>query len=856
MSIGVRTRPYRLGRRSAVGPLLAALTLGAVLVPSIGRAAGAPFVSAVGQELRIGSQPWVAVGANVWDFDPLRALADDIGGCYYQHPDLDSYLDSTFATLEREAHASVARTFGFMAQFTAGGRDWSSTDKLIYYAQKHNVRLIPVLGNQYPICGSVPKPNAWYHCSFGCTPGYKTPEPAWGISYRAYAVAVTRRYRSSPAIALWQLMNEPDPAVAGAGSDETALVDFARDMTSAIRGEAGDTNHLIQLGSKGGSAVGTRPPVYGRLLDCPGGCTDLAEAHVYDFADPLPGAPLASSVTARVDAWNSAGDHLTRDVALTIDTWTNVRLDLPTDGTRFDRWALKLIAPTSPAWVAYVDDALVRTGATVASAVDRRFGFESGLDGMTAQGATLSRTQRRSTEGSWSLQASIPATSAGGTLLGPDPGDVLQTVSANVRLQFSAPAPDVATIASNLHAAVIARAKPFIIGEAGLRAAVPGVPGCGGWPIADRANRFGTMLDAMMDAERRAAGYVVWDFKDPGQVTLTANGAGRTDVGLSCWSVTPGDPALTTLRGVADRNLAIPRLPAPSPLPSPTGSLAQLLAVPSELATASDVPLLVRVTRGGNFVSAARVNVTGLCTGSAIADGLGHARFTCRVTGEGSGSITISVDPASCACSAPPLVYTAVAKTAFSVSARGGVAERGSPASVSVTVTDPAGVGASDDVAWSIPGCGASGIIQRRTPSSLITATCATDESWVGPVPLRFDIAATPGASASASGFYALAFERVYRDPDLGECVGLDPTGGFAGATVRAGACAAGSFGLLDGWFTTSLAPRSFAEAGPAAAVAASDARGNRISGIFSMTSGAFTAVLTRSDGSRLVRST
>lgn len=847
----IRPSPRRVpGYLLAVSMLLGALT------PLVGQAAGAPFVSAAGPELRVGSQPWVAVGANVWDLDPLRALANDAAGCYYQHADIDSYLDSTFLQLAGQAHASVARTFGFMAQYTAGGRNWSATDKLVYYAQKHNVRLIAVLGNQYPICGSVPKPNEWYHCGSGCTPGYRQVEPTWGTSYRSYAIAVARRYRASPTIAFWQLMNEPDPAVAGATFDPGALVDFARDMTTAIKTEAGDTNHLIQLGSKGATAVGTLPPVYGRLLECPGACTDLAEAHVYDSAVPLPGSPLTSSVTARLDAWNGAGEHVTRDATAMIDAWSTVALTLPTDGKRYDRWALRLIAPASAGWSAYIDDVRVRTGATAADPVEQRSGFESGMDGMTAQGATLTRTQRQASEGSWSLQATTGASSGATiTLAGADPGDVLQSVNASVRMHFSAPAPDVATIASNLHSAVVGHRKPFIIGEAGMRAAVPGVPGCPGTTPTARADRFASMLGTMMDEDHQAAGFVVWDFKDPNVPTLNANGAGRTDPGLSCWSVTPGDPALAALRTVADRNLGVPALPQPATLPAPSWSIDLLGQMPGALPIGGDVRLLVRVTYGGNFASGAQVNVTGACVGSTTADGLGHANLSCAVTGEGPGTVTISLDAAQCGCTPPSQSYNVIAKTAFVVQARGGVAERGAPAPVRISVTDPAGRGAVDDVPWSIPGCSTSGVIPSRTVSITLDAACPTGASWNGLVGLTFSTPEMPSALPTTTGFQALAFERIYVDRDAEECAGLALSAALVGATGRRGACTASSFGMLSDWFTLPIGPRSNASAGDAVTIAAGQL-GNRLDGVFSTSSRTFAAVVTRQDGPHPIRST
>jgi hypothetical protein len=844
------SEPSRMHRR-----LFALLLVAASLSPAPSRAAAGDFVTASGPALMLHGKPWAAVGANVWDFDAGKAVHDDPSGCYYQRADLDAYLDSTFSALTAATHATVVRTFGFLDWYTGGGTDWSSTDRLVHYARRYNVRLIAVLGNQYALCGTPAKTSEWYHCfDPGCVPGYKRDDGPWGVSYRDYVVALARRYRDEPAIAMWQLMNEADPTSAGSGPDGTALSDFSRDMARAIRTDAGDANHLMNLGTTGGGARGNGMPYWAKLLDCgtsSGGCNDAGEVHAHDFTDPVPGAPLTSSVGTAVRVWNANGADARAGGLASIDAWGNVDVTLPTSGSSgaYTDWALRFTGPSGGAWSAYIDDVTVQTAAG-----PRAYTFETGTEGFTSGRAALSASAEQASSGAASLKAAVPAGTTTFDIDGPALPSAAQSVRMKLRLSFGAPAPQTAsTIASDMHAATIARAKPFFVGEAGIRAQVPGLNGCASRrTLSDRAQTIDRMLAVQLDADHAGSGVVVWDWKDPSQPSVRADGSAVQDPTLDCWTVTPGDPVEVVLRRHADLRPA-DALPAPAPLDYSYG-LAAFAPPPARAAANGDERVGVRVTRGGSPARGARVIASGGCTGTGVADALGNAAFSCHAGAPGRSTVTLRVDPGTCGgCASPELRYDIDAKTKLGVEAVAGVARRGAGAPVDVTLADPSGA-TLKGTRWAIDECGLSGTVASDGARAHILATCPAP--WNGVKTLRFTTGETATAWDAETSFAGVTFDRLYVDGGARECVGIDIASGLVGATAAPGKCDAASHGGVGDWWFYVVQPGQRADAfrqTPAGLVVNVQAGGGRsIQGVFS--GSGFTALVLRPDGAHALR--
>jgi len=826
--------------------LLIAVVAGIVPGTQSARAAVPPgFVHASVGGLMLDGKPWRAVGVNLWDMDAWKVVRGDITGCWYTHSDLDTYLDASFARIAQDMHATAVRTFGFRMMYTAGGRDWSSTDKLIHYAQKYNVRIIPVFGDQYATCGSIEKDAAWYRN------GYKFPEQPWGVDYRSYVVETVRRYKDSPVIAFWQLMNE-----AYSSSDDAALVDFSRDMVRAIREEAGDGHHLINTGTVGGLRPGM--PSYGQLLDCSatsGGCNDLAEAHVFNNLDPLPGRPLPSSVPAMFDVWNAAGQRSTFPVGnAVIDGWKQlaVSVSVPAGHQPYDRWALRLVPPAGQAWKGFVDDVTVRTSTGV-----NAYTFETGTEGFTAAGAALARDTTQARSGLASLRASVPSGATEITVQGPATSGPIQQVEASLRLSFRAPAPDFpSSIAADMHAATVTRAKAFFLGELGYQAAVAGRSNCASQrSIQARADLIEEVLALHTDPEYGGSGVLVWDFKDPSVMSARADGAPVPDPNIDCWSITPGDPAIGVLRAFADQTPNDPRLPAPPSLPSFPAAMSVLRPPPHEVGDGTEASVLVRLTKGGNAMANVRLLAGGGCIGSGRTDGLGLVDVTCTVDARGPTTIEIAPDPASCACTVDPLVFPVVAKRGVVLGAAAGVAERGDDAPLRLTFEDPRG-SSLQGVRWRVPACGLSGVIAQNESAVQIAAVCPTGSAWDATTVLRLIVDETDDIAPGDHAFVGTAFSRIYRDPQTGDCIGISPSSRWVGATLRSGACTLGWRGGYDDWFVARVQGNAFILQDPYTVVGADASAGRRIDGWFETEGSRFAASVWRPDGIHLLRST
>lgn len=838
------------------------------LVPSLVSGAPAGFVTASGGRLMLDGQPWRAIGVNLWDMNPYKALSNDLSGCYYQHPDLDSYFDATFRRISLEMRATVVRTFGFREQYTAQGGDWSSTDKLLHYAQKHNIRIIPVLGDQYTTCGIPARTPDWYYCTEpGCVPGYRKPN-IWGGDFRSYVVDVANRYKDNPTIAFWQIMNEP--MYSKFAFDPRALVDFSRDMVGAIREDAGDTDHLINLGTSQGSPD---PLAVASMLDCPatgtGGCQDLTEVHDYS-RQALEGTPMPASVIGRVRLSNSYDrDHFSGTFSPKIDGWTTMKVPVPDTPSHLPHlyWSVHIYTPSNPpAWTMYVDDVILNTlaGPTI-------YSFETGTDGFDADsGATVERSTRYPKTGFGSLRVDVPAGRTEIQIVPPILPAPAQSIEISFRMAFSGPAPDAAKgVAQSLHTSVIAKGKPFVSGEVGMPAMVAnGVdpaplfrPECiPNITLDQRAAKFDEMLSLQTDDEHISSGLIFWDYKDPMMLVTKPDGSQIADPYISYYTILPTDPAVKVISRHALVAGASP-LPPPAPLGPDLPSLVWLKKPPAQVGAGSTVPLQARVTRGGDAVKDARVLASGACAGEAKTDALGMAIFSCKAaTGHGAGIVTLAVDPSTC-CTVPTLDAPVVIRRGVKLTAAAEVTELGRPVRVGVVLRSSDG-GSMRGTTWEIPECGLLGTIAGDEPSVLVDAVCPPGSVEDAGLSGLFVTATDPDGVVSSQSFNVLLFERIYHDAGTNDCVGLAPESGWIGATENSHLCGSTGGGTPSNWFSFKVPEASrgstFAKAGDDMIVSANSPAGRLIFGIFDYDdsgSRGFIAAVTRKDGTKVYRS-
>ena len=294
------------------GLLVALVALAFQVAPSAGAEASGfsdkgveGLVTAQGAGLLAGGESWQAVGYN--DYRLTSAPGGEV--CDAGYGEIDDGELAERMDRAAEAGATVIRTWFFQASWDPdgdGSGDWEAFDRVITAAAERDLRVVPVIANHWGDCeaGGMSKTYDFY------AGGYREPHGADALSYLEYAGKLAERYAGSPAIAFWQLINEPE-AGGAEGCDETAaaqaLAGFAGEATSVLK--AADPEHLVSLGTIGGGQCGTAGENYMAAHEA----VDVCEIHVYDHegAETSPTTTLpgdsTNGVAARISACEAAG---------------------------------------------------------------------------------------------------------------------------------------------------------------------------------------------------------------------------------------------------------------------------------------------------------------------------------------------------------------------------------------------------------------------------------------------------------------------------------------------------------------------------------------------------------------------
>jgi mannan endo-1,4-beta-mannosidase len=227
--------------------------------------ASSPFITVQGSTLCAGGRPIRLIGYN-WHW---------IGaGC--QAPS-DDEIEQIFSQIQRTSKANIVRTAFY--QSGSNGGSYADFDRYIAAAKRHGLYILPVLVNQWTICepSNAAKTTSWYQA------GYMLANDGYPLSYHDYVRRLVGHYANEPAIAFWQLVNEPDAGGAGCGTRAAQVLRaFSDDMVSVIKSV--DPNHLIDLGVPGGCA-GDNPTDYQTIV---AGSVELADVwHDYHRVTPL-----------------------------------------------------------------------------------------------------------------------------------------------------------------------------------------------------------------------------------------------------------------------------------------------------------------------------------------------------------------------------------------------------------------------------------------------------------------------------------------------------------------------------------------------------------------------------------------
>jgi mannan endo-1,4-beta-mannosidase len=208
-----------------------------------------------------------------------------VDGKSFRFTGFDSYVmlgcgddDEKITPPLRDAFFSGLRPNSVVRVFMLPGTSTADTDAVVASAAKYRQRLVVALADQYGDCGDVQKDEAFY------AGGYRGAFLDW-------VRTIVPRYRNSPAIAMWELANEPK-------ADDVEVMRAFFDDAGGLVHQL-DPNHLLSAGTALPDGLGGADGFL-RLMSSP--AIDVVSMHEYDaVADVSPHLDEVLDVAKRVD---------------------------------------------------------------------------------------------------------------------------------------------------------------------------------------------------------------------------------------------------------------------------------------------------------------------------------------------------------------------------------------------------------------------------------------------------------------------------------------------------------------------------------------------------------------------------
>ena len=241
------------------------------------------WVSRQGGTLMLDGRPYRFTGLNAYGLTTWWRVNR---GCGAEVPNVDAFLGSL-------RPSSMVRVWAFqdLAQNRyTGARDFAAIDRVVTAAERTGQKLIVTLADHWGRCDGPAKDGTWYGG------GYRTPQTGDGVvrvSYWDWVREIVARYRNSPAVGMWEPVNEPELTCAEPAS-------ILRHFFDAVGSEVKrlDPNHLVSSGTQGGGQCGLAYGDYEYVHASPG--IDVVSYHDYHHdAIAVPG-----------DQWNGLAVHL------------------------------------------------------------------------------------------------------------------------------------------------------------------------------------------------------------------------------------------------------------------------------------------------------------------------------------------------------------------------------------------------------------------------------------------------------------------------------------------------------------------------------------------------------------------
>ena len=297
-------------RLALVGALLLAMAGG--FGGNAARATTDPnVISRSGSTLMLHGHAYRFTGVNAYQLATYWSVN---AGCGQQLT--TAQLDAFFSSLRPN---SVVRFWAFQAQgvnrFTKR-IDYTGIDRVFRAAERHRQRLIPVLANQGGGCDDGHwKDAAWY--AGGYTKRFNDDGRGLNVvPFSSWVTSTVNRYKSSPALGMWEPVNEPEATNCGTGfkggacykhqicpvGAVNALRSFFDRVGSQIKRL--DPKHLIASGLISSGQCGARATEWVTVHASP--YVDVATYHDYGF----------DRTTVPGDQWNGMATRLKQAAAL------------------------------------------------------------------------------------------------------------------------------------------------------------------------------------------------------------------------------------------------------------------------------------------------------------------------------------------------------------------------------------------------------------------------------------------------------------------------------------------------------------------------------------------------------------
>lgn len=247
-------------------------------------------VGANGTELTLDGRPWFPVGLDAYQLGTDWSVNAGCGAMV----DLNSF----FSRIPERSLIRFDMYSAFALNKNTGKLDFGPLDRVIGAAAANHRLLVPVLAGSSGDCEySGFKQRDWY------VSGWRTTVGAAGLTYQQWLTKAISRWSSSPAIAGWELIGEPEASVCGAADCGWQTRTCPADASQVLRSffdTAGtlvrrlDPKRLIFSGLAGGDQCGLVGSGYQTVTASPN--VDVLDYHDYPPAEPPPGSDLTARI--------------------------------------------------------------------------------------------------------------------------------------------------------------------------------------------------------------------------------------------------------------------------------------------------------------------------------------------------------------------------------------------------------------------------------------------------------------------------------------------------------------------------------------------------------------------------------